>query len=321
MQAQKPTPRAAIGVRIAVTFAMALVSVPGITSNAMAQERYVDSLFGKIRVRHRTYYDTLKLDIYTPQRDLVKNRPLIILVHGGGFASGKRDNPLESRFCTQLAQKGYVVTSIDYRLTRKGKSFGCDCPANEKIKTFRAAVADLLLAAQYLMDKANRFDIDPEKIVLVGSSAGAEAVLNAVFMRNHYAFRDFKYGNLQFTGIVSFAGAVLDDRYLTLETAVPTLMFHGEADNLVPFGTAPHHFCEEDAPGYLFLSGPKAISDKLGELGVPYVLYQDPEGDHDWANLPYYRTDSVARFINDQVLKGEFVQRTKEISHATVSPQ
>ena len=277
---------------------------------AQAQERYSNSSFEEVSVKTFNYSDTLQLDVYTPMSDNTANRPLLILVHGGGFASGKRDNPLEKTFSIALAQKGYVVASMGYRLTRKGKSFGCDCPAEEKIATFKSATEDILNATAYLVENASPLGFDPDTIILVGSSAGAEAVLNTVFMRHHRDFRRLPYEKLGFAGVVSFAGAVLNAEYISRQTAVPSLLFHGGKDNLVPFGSAPHHYCDDQAAGFLPLDGSKTIANRLKQLNVPFQLYQDPEGNHDWANLAYAFTDEVADFVKNIILDGKHEHST-----------
>ncbi|MEX0315424.1 MAG: alpha/beta hydrolase [Allomuricauda sp.] len=268
------------------------------------QQRYLDSIFSKIKLETLVYSDTLLLDFYASPEDTVAKKPLIMLVHGGGFASGKRNNPFEQKFCMDMAQRGYAVASISYHLTRKGKSFGCDCPAIEKVSTFQSVSEDVLLATQYLVQNHVTLGFDANNIILVGSSAGAEAVLNTIFMKNHKDFKSLPYGQSQFAGVISFAGAVINVDYITKETAVPTMLFHGVMDRLVPYDTAPHHYCAESMPGYLMLNGSKAIAQKLRSLCVPYTLCFDEKGNHDWANLAYNRTDDIAKFVKSIILDG-----------------
>ncbi|BFP42493.1 alpha/beta hydrolase [Flavobacteriaceae bacterium GF1] len=272
------------------------------------QERYKDSLFSTIGIKTLTYADTLQLDFYSPKNDTVQKRPLLLLVHGGGFASGKRDNPLERKFCQEMAHKGYAVASISYRLVRKGKGFGCDCPSVEKVETFKQASQDVARAVNFLDERGDELGIDPKKMVLVGSSAGAEAVLNTVFMRYHHDFKGISFPKERFAGVVSFAGAVLHIDYITQETAVPTLLYHGKMDGLVPYGAAPHHYCDSRSEGYLILGGSQAIAERLRQLDMSYTLMYDPKGNHDWANLAYARTDEVSEFIKEVILDGVFTQ-------------
>ncbi|MEX0288914.1 MAG: alpha/beta hydrolase, partial [Flavobacteriaceae bacterium] len=191
---------------------------------------------------------------------------------------------------------------------RKGKSFGCDCPAKVKINTFREAARDILIATAFLLERSNELKFDPGKIILVGSSAGAEAVLNTAFMQYHHDFKELPYKNIKYAGLVSFAGALLDVNYITDDNKIPILLFHGEKDNLVPFTTAPHHYCAPGTPGYLILEGAKTIADRMRELNESYQLMYDPDGNHDWANIPYARVETVSEFIRATVLEGQNIQ-------------
>ncbi|MBS9461083.1 alpha/beta hydrolase [Flagellimonas sp. 389] len=281
--------------------------------SATAQTRYVDAIFSKIETTTHTYSDTLQLDVYASKKDDIENRPLILLVHGGGFSSGKRDNPLEKKFCTAMAEKGYVVASMSYRLLRKNKGFGCMVPAQEKIETFLAATEDILKATDFLLKNASDLKVDPNTIILAGSSAGAEAVLNTVFMKNQYQFKKLPYGEISFSGVISFSGAVVDATYITKETAIPSLFFHGTKDKLVPYATAPHHYCDIEKPGYLLLDGPESMAEKLKDLNTSYLLAVDPVGNHDWANLAYAYADMIAEFVEKTIIRGEMLQSKIEI--------
>src|SRR5574344_94531 len=58
----------------------------------------------------------LTMDIYLPKGDYLAQRPLLMLIHGGGFYIGdKADAPIV-RWCTHFASLGYVVASINYRM-------------------------------------------------------------------------------------------------------------------------------------------------------------------------------------------------------------
>ena len=227
--------------------------------------------------------------------DSVK-KPLLVLVHGGGFSGGTRDGKDEQTFSREMASKGYDVASISYRLTRKESGFGCDCPARDKINTFLMASEDMMSAIEYLVDNPN-FEFDKESIFLVGSSAGAETVLTGAFMRDHYEFKALQ--PLSFAGVISLAGAVIDSDYITEHNAIPTLLVHGGKDQLVPFGSAPHHFCAPEDEGYIWLDGSETIAQRLDTLGTSYIFAEDPEGTHDWANEGYELVDLIGQFIEN----------------------
>ncbi len=119
------------------------------------------------------YADTLLLDFYDAPTDKLITKPLVILVHDGGFVAGNRDGGGETDLSTSLAKKGYAVASISYQLTMKGEPFGCDCPAATKITTYVEAVEDVVKAIYYPTHYDHDFKVDPNKVILVGSSAGA----------------------------------------------------------------------------------------------------------------------------------------------------
>jgi len=259
----------------------------------------------KVNIETYIYKDTLALDFYTMRKGVEVNRPLVVLVHGGGFSFGKRDNETEVEFCESLARHGYSVASISYRLTRKNESFGCDCPAETKIETFVQASEDLTTAIDFLTSN-EKLNFDRQKVVLVGSSAGAETVLNTAFMNNHYDFKHLK--SFSYAGVISFAGAMIDTNYIVEDNAIPVLLFHGKKDKLVPFDTAAHHYCPVKTKGYLILHGSNSISERIETLGISFVLAFDPDGTHSWANEAYKHTNLIEGFIDEIILGEKYIQ-------------
>lgn len=85
----------------------------------------------------------------------------MILIHGGGFDSGTKDFGGMSALCSELADGGIAAFSVDYRLAPKFP--------------YPAQVKDVTNALEWLRepDQVAKFGIDPERIGLVGSSAGA----------------------------------------------------------------------------------------------------------------------------------------------------
>ncbi|MEG9327523.1 alpha/beta hydrolase [Salinimicrobium catena] len=283
-----------------------------ISSSAItAQEKYVDSLFSVQEAKTVVYAtkagEELVIDLYQPKNSEGKT-PLIIFMHGGGFSGGSPKNPQEVKFAKIAAARGYSVGLISYRLTRKGESFGCDFEAEGKIETFRAAAEDFMDSAGFMHKNAEKFGIDKEKIIVGGSSAGAEAVLNAVYNPD-LMFKDAeKYSDLKFSAVISLAGALVDVRYLTEENAVPGIFFHGTDDNLVPYATAPHHYCENNKPGYLILDGSKTIVEKLEELDTSYLFYTFKGARHEISGMPFDHLPQVFEFLKKVLFNKTTVQ-------------
>lgn len=283
-------------------------------TNAISQERYQGNWFDEIAVETYNYAtkdgEDLEMDIYLPQADAELERATIIYVHGGGFSEGNRNDDGIVDFCTRLANHGYVVASISYRLTRKDKpeGFGCDCPATEKLNTFNAAVEDVQDASFFLIENRHQFAIDPQKIILAGSSAGAEAVLNAAYQPPYCYGLDS--GPVSFAGVIGMAGAIPDTIALYDESAIPSLLFHGTDDPLVPYGTAPHHYCDKDEPGYLVLHGSETIAEKLHQLSVPYWLHTSCGAGHELASQPFTDYfDVIIDFCYTYVVEGQGDER------------
>ena len=271
-------------------------------------QRYQTEITDSVSMNTYTYAtkdgEELKLDLYLPALEFEKNKPVFIYVHGGGFSGGDRSNG--KTFCTRLAKMGYAAISLGYRLTRKNKEagFGCDCPAIEKRATFQASVDDIQDATSYLIQNRELFGIDPHKIILSGSSAGAEAVLNAAYQPPFCYGLDS--GPVAYAGVISMAGAIPDLSKVYNESAIPSMFFHGTCDNLVPYASAPHRYCKENEPGYIMLHGGYSISEKLRELGKPYWLITICGGAHEWAGRPtndYF--DEITRFCYEFVLQGK----------------
>lgn len=271
-------------------FVRLVVILMTLSLSGLSQERYLTQLFDSVSVETYTYAtkdgQNLALDLYTPFADTATNRPLLLYVHGGGFSSGNRNAPHIISFCQYFASFGYSCASISYRLTRKDHSteFGCDCPAVEKLNTFKAAVEDLQDATFFLITNRESLGIDPQKIILAGSSAGAEAILNAGYQPP--MCYGLESGPVSYAGLISMAGAIPDTTVIYEESAIPSLLFHGTCDDVVPYVTAPHRYCKPGQPGYLMMNGSQDIARKLARLGVPYWLHSTCGAGHSVAKSP-----------------------------------
>ena len=277
------------------------------TLNAQTKSTYIYAIKGN---------DTLQLDVYTPKNIKPTDAlPTLLWMHGGGFSGGTRDNPAEQKLAEYAANNGFIGVSISYRLMRKDKAtgFGCKCPKEDKLNTFEYAVQDYMDAALFIVNNKVKLHIDSNKIISGGSSAGAEGILNAVFMREHFINDLEKYKSVKFAGVFSLAGAMVNANYITKENTIPTVLFHGTDDNLVPYGTSPHHYCSPEKPGYLILDGSATIVEKLNELDESYYFYSVVGGKHEMSGVPFYDLDSVFEFFEQTILNDKIVQTKKII--------
>ena len=245
------------------------------------------------------YAKKLRFDFYKP-RKAKGELPLLIYVHGGGFSGGKRKTKNVVSFAKHMAERGYAVASISYRLTMRDVGFGCATNSSDKINAFNEASEDISLAVKFILDNKEKYHVDASKIILIGASAGAEAILNLAYVYDNKILpTDFK-----FAGLISMAGAVTTIENITSKTAIPTQLFHGINDKSIPYHIASHHYCSKNSNGYLMLYGSKAIAEKLKKLGKPFYLYSVKKGDHSWSIRPIiYSKPEIIDFLYYDVLK------------------
>ncbi|AEE49011.1 alpha/beta hydrolase [Haliscomenobacter hydrossis] len=244
---------------------------------------------------------TLELDVYQlADASQTKERTAVLYFHGGGFSEGSRMEVRYVQFAQKLARLGLVAIPCAYHLSMRGRSMSCDQQQAVKIAAFRSAAEDVWSATRYVLQHADELGISPSRILLAGSSAGAEAVVNAAYWPEGalgLEKRDLPAG-FRYAGILLMAGALLDLNWITAENALPSLMFHGENDPLVPHGQASHHYCTPDQPGYLPLYGAGAIAQRLKALNKPYILISGIVGGHGWADKPMFdHLDRIADFM------------------------
>lgn len=257
---------------------------------------------------------SLSLDVYQTDNSDNSLRPVLVWVHGGGFSGGKRDNGMEVKLMETFAKQGYVGVSITYRLLRKGQAtgFSCDCPRSDKINVFRESALDTWDALHFMYTHSDKFQIDPQKIIVGGSSAGAEAILNAVYLRDWLFEGPSKYDEIEPAAVFSLAGAVVDARYIGAHNAVPGVFFHGTKDNLVPYATAPHHYCAPEKLGYIWLDGSATIAKQLKANDGAYLLYTYVDARHEISAVQFDQLPVVFDFF-ESVFEGKVTKQEEVI--------
>lgn len=98
----------------------------------------------------------LHLDLFRPKK--AGKYPALVLIFGGGWRSGSKEAQIP--MAQQIAAKGYVTAAIEYRLSPEA--------------LYPAAVYDIKAAIRYLRTNAGKYDINPDKIAISGSSAGGQ---------------------------------------------------------------------------------------------------------------------------------------------------
>jgi acetyl esterase/lipase len=112
-------------------------------------------------IRYDHHAETV-LDILQARAPALKNRPGVIVIHGGGWVEGEKESVVE-RFCVPFVQHGFVVANVEYRLAKAALA--------------PAAVNDVLNAAKWFHDHAAEYKVDADRIVVTGDSAGGHLAL------------------------------------------------------------------------------------------------------------------------------------------------
>jgi len=218
---------------------------------ACAQEphRYKDLLFPSADIKSDLNYaaDTVAtakrkyyaFDLYTPQNDTVKNRPLIIWMHGGGFVFGSKTDENIKLWSAEFARRGYVCAAINYRLGKTSALFNF----GKLVRNAYPAVLDARLAVDYFRKHHREFGIDPDRIILAGNSAGAMMALQTAFSNNRELADSVRVGNPAAYGpvnagptpvlaVINFWGGIYNINWLK-NAKVPVVSIYGSNDHIV----------------------------------------------------------------------------------------
>lgn len=244
-------------------------------------------------------YQPLKLDLYVPPGEGLK--PLVIYVHGGGWQGGtSRNAAAYSDFpavLAELAARGYVVASVNYRLSGEAR--------------FPAASEDVDAAIRWLKTHAADYGIDKSRVGVWGGSAGGQlAGLAATDCApgDGKAESDCVQSAVVWYGVFDFAtmpqrdpaaehaylGCRVSDCAGPVRAASPAafvdpkdppiLLIHGTDDRTVPVGQS------------------RAMSTKLKAAGVKSDFLELPETDHSWIG----RTPEATRAAHLKALRATF---------------
>ncbi|MFA4869890.1 MAG: alpha/beta hydrolase [Pedobacter sp.] len=219
-----------------------------------------------------------KLDLYLPPTQNGPS-PVVINIHGGGWNKGNKES--QTGF-SGFFKRGYAVANIAYRLTG--------------VATAPAAVEDTRCALIYLINNAKKLNIDPNKIVIMGGSAGGHLALMGGLLENNPIFDtnckgtksikvaaiidkygitdvwDWGYGTIKTSkSATSWLGDKAKDKdfaksvsplYQVKKTSPPVFIVHGDADPIVPY--------EQSV----------ALKAKLDEMGVKNEFITVKGGQH-----------------------------------------
>jgi len=233
----------------------------------------------------------LLLDLYRP-KEPAGPAPGLIFIHGGGWKGGQKEH--YRYYACHFARRGYVVASVSYRLSGEAP--------------FPAAVEDVKCAVRWMRAHAEKHQIDPDRIGVVGGSAGGHLALMVGYSSN--------VKNLEGTGghqgVSSRVQAVVDlygPTDLTTDFARDNRLVRdflgkpsSEAKSLYRQASPITHVSRDDPPT-LILHGTidqvvpirqaDLLAEKLEKAGVPFV-YDRLEG---WPHAM-----DIAREVNERCL-------------------
>lgn len=245
--------------RLVLVFSFFMV---GALNTVPAQTSPVQHIFPQGTIMHSNIAyanDTLKkhlLDIYLPA-NAKKNLPLVVWIHGGAWMLNDKyaDMSYMTNTVKGFLDSGYALASIDYRWSTQAK--------------FPAQIQDCNMAIQFLYDHAGEYNIDKNKIALIGFSAGGHlASLLGLSNNNHVKtfYADDKKTAFKIKCVLDFYGpsdflmlASLPDTSINnSRNPVAVLLGNMQVDRPdLAKAASPVTYIDKDDPPFLIVQGEK----------------------------------------------------------------
>ncbi len=298
--------------------------------------------------------DSLFLDLYTPIGDRNPSRPMIVMVHGGGFFRGSKESfrDLSKGFASQ----GFACATISYRLGFYRPLDGSlDYPFSyddaEPIRAGYRAMQDVKAAVRFLKARHEEDSTDIDHFILFGASAGGIAILTAAniiypgdkypqckeiepvkttsksFERPDLGPVDGKFNrngyDAKVEAVISIFGGIVRTDFLGTSYPKHYFLYHQTLDPIVPCKTDNGYWA---APvlkdNYPTISGSCAIVDyfeKHGNAGKIVMPYIDEGAEHGVKNLDLL-LDSIKVFLNQVLCEPTAVNEFPETSGFRIFP-
>lgn len=213
---------------------------------------------------------TLYLDVHQPAVARA-DKASVLSVFGGGFITGKRNDKYQSALADSLVNRGFTVICIDYRLGLKDSVMVASHSRLLDIDDLfqyciDIATEDCAEAIKWVVAHANEINIDPSKIALTGSSAGAITVLQLDYCRANGLPQAAALPNdWKPAAVIPYAGGIMcrkkDLRYKN--APAPTFLMHGTKDKIVAYKGF-------GLPFHAKLFGAKTIDKKMRKHDIPH---------------------------------------------------
>ena len=239
----------------------------------------------------------LKMDIIS-RPDLSNDAPVILFLFGGGFTHGERDRSVYNFYFNRMAEEGFIIVSIDYRLGLKDNPDVSAQNITPLEKAIDIAREDLFDATSYVLKNATTLHVDTKTIILSGSSAGALVVLSADWhKRNPNKYSTILPREFQYAGVISFSGALFSTTGLPkyeIDPA-PTMMFHGTEDHIV--------FYKGLRLSTYLLLGSSHLADLFTLENYPFYLKRYEGMGHEISKLAMREDlDAIVWFIQNYII-------------------
>lgn len=218
-----------------------------------------------------------QMDIYLPANRSTSGTKVLVLVHGGGWAGGNKEDFNGELVNIKSSFPDYAIFNINYRLYANGSN---KFPAQEK---------DMQTAIEFIYSKRSEY-VTSDKFVLLGASAGGHLV----------QLQAYKHPSpvkpkavITFFGPSDLTALYNSNPLLALFLLAPQV---GGTPDQVPViyqEASPVNYITAQAPPTIILQGgkdlivPKAQADllqaKLQNLNVPNQLVLYPNAEHGWS--------------------------------------
>lgn len=230
---------------------------------------------------------TEKMDAHLPDDSFKRPVPAIILIHGGGWRTGDKADKRELSIARTLSENGYAVFSINYLLN-----------VGERDEAGRLRITELAWpqnfydcksALRFVRAEADHFGIDPERIAVMGGSAGGHLAMlvgltaeddslnsNGLYLEESNAVRCIVnfYGPHDLRGkkLTPFTGSAMN-RNADLEAlASPVTHLHAQSP---PFFIA-HGTNDKVIP----VDSSRDLVQRLEALNIPFEYVEIPGAPH-----------------------------------------
>jgi len=202
----------------------------------------------------------LTMDLYRPKRAGAP-APLIVHIHGGGWTGGDKSDGVGLIFKEELTRRGYVYASINYRLAPK--------------YTFPAPIEDVKCAIRHLRANAEKYGIDPQRIGVIGGSAGGHlaALLGVSDTQAGWDVGEYLDQSSRVQAVVDLYGPADLPAMLAQSTRSYALQVFGATSNQDPvLGVySPVTYISPDDSPFLILHGDQ---DEVVPLAQSEILYE-----------------------------------------------